>query len=477
LRERLRALAQGRLTEPATGRFTVVPHELPSASLLENAQFNRLVVVPNALQGIFRRRSGPVAVATKLDVDGAAVRFLAGMRNRHGGGPVWIRLMTDRALLLLSVEDVRRVLEGSPDPFAPDPPAKRTGMGHFQPHALTLSRGDLWKERRRFTEAVLDSAAPVHRLGDRFVEIAREETVDLLRDVDGPLRGRLEWGPWHFAFRRVVRRVVLGDAAAADEELSDLLAELMSEANGLPSERSERFDPFMDRLRGYVETAEPGGLVGLFADAPSTPQTAVAGQVPHWLFALGDTLPINALRALALIGSHPAQRAEVERECNDAVGAHGGPLDAAGVAGLAYLRACLQEAMRLWPTTPLLSRETVAELDFDSALVPAGTQILFVNAFHHRDREHVPYADRFAPEAWTEGDASGDWSFNHFSHGPEGCPGVNLALLIGTTVLAEILATREVRLKDPGLHPERPLPHMLDFFRVRLDVGAHSTHS
>ena len=141
--------------------------ELPSASLLENAQFNQLVIVPNAVQGLFRRRPTPVAVATRLDVDGRAVRLIAGIRRRHGPGPVWIRVMTNRALLVLAPEDVRRVLEGSPYPFAADPEAKRKGMGHFQPYALTLSRGEEWRDRRAFNEAVLATSERVHPSGER----------------------------------------------------------------------------------------------------------------------------------------------------------------------------------------------------------------------------------------------------------------------------------------------------------------------
>jgi cytochrome P450 len=438
-----------------------VPRELESASLLDIAQFNRLVVVPNAIQGLFRRRSGPVAVAVKADVDGAAVRLMAGMRRRYGPGPVWIRLMKDRALLLLCVDDIRRALEGSPEPFASDPPAKRRGMSHFQPHALTISRDGPWEERRRFTEAVLDTPKPAHRLGDRFVAVAREETAALLAAPEG----RIEWEPWHAMFRRMIRRIVLGDGAAGDEEITDLLAKLMSEANSLPNKRSEHFGPFVERLRSYVEAAEPGSLVSLIGEAPSTPATAATGQVPHWLFASADTLPANALRALALIAAHPAQRDEVRRE----LGTGGGPAD------LTYLRACLQDAMRLYPTTPLLARETVAEVEFDGVRVPAGTQVLWVNLFHHRDRENVPYADRFEPEAWTEGDASSDWSFNHFSHGPQGCPGTYLALLLGAAVLAETLSLGDVRLEQPTIDPARPLPHMLDAFRVRLGYVARSS--
>src|SRR5437867_2737383 len=107
--------------------------EIPSASLLENVRFNSLVVVPNALQGLFRRRERAVGLATRANVDRWAVGLLSGMRRSYDGGPVWVRVVRDPALLLLSVEDIRRVLEGSPDPFASDPEAKRKGMSAFQP--------------------------------------------------------------------------------------------------------------------------------------------------------------------------------------------------------------------------------------------------------------------------------------------------------------------------------------------------------
>ena len=236
---------------------------------------------------------------------------------------------------------------------------------------------------------------------------------------------------------------------------------MMSEANRLPSGRSKRFDPFVGRLRGYVEAAEPGSLVAQFGEAPSTPATNTTGQVPHWLFALADTLPANPLRALALIAAHPDQRDAVR----------------AAIAGeprlveRRYLRACVQDAMRLYPTTPLLSRVTVEEAELGGAVVPAGTQVLWVNLFHHRDRERVEFADRFAPDAWTDGEAGGDWSFNHFSHGPQGCPGASLALLVGTAVVSEVLERRDVSLRAPHLAAGKPLPHMPDVFRTRVTLA------
>jgi cytochrome P450 len=439
----------------------------PHASILESVGFTLFGLVPNVLQGLFWRRERVVAIASRLGVDRLAVGVVGRLRDRYGPGPVWVRVARDRALLLLSIDDVRRVLEGSPDPFAPDPDAKRRGMSHFQPHALTLSRGEAWENRRRFTEAVLDTGKPLHRLADRFLAVAREESGELLQEADAA--GRLEWTPFHRGLHRITRRIVLGDRAREDEQVSDQLATLMAEANKLPKERSEHFDPFMAKLGEYVAAAEPNSLVGLFDEAPSDPRTEVEGQIPHWMFAMADTLATNAFRALALIASHPRQGARLQEELSAAQSS--GALDTAqGVAGLAYLEGCLEEAMRLWPTTPLLSRETSTEVSWDGASVPSGTQILISNTFNHRDRARHDFADRFAPEAWVDGEADEDWSFNHFSHGPQGCPGAGLALFVGKAVLAELLTQRQVRLLEPSLNPDRPLPQMLDFFRLRFAV-------
>jgi cytochrome P450 len=435
---------------------------LPSASLVENARFNSTVVVPNALQGLFRRRRQAVRAATAADVDGWAVGLLSGMRNRHSGGPVWVRLMTDRALLMLAPADARRALEGSPDPFAPDPDAKRKGMVAFQPDALTISRGEEWGSRRGFTETVLETHARTHRLSDRFAAVAREEAEALAAESGG----QVTWDAWQHAVQRLARRVILGDAARDDQELTDELAAMMDEANGMPDRTSDRYAGFVERLERYVELADEAALVGLFTEAPSDERTKPLGQLPHWLFATHDTLAINGFRALAAILSHPRQRERVLDELSELDSEPGG----AQIAGLEYLEACLEDAMRLWPTTPMLSRVTLSDTDWRGDTAPAGTQVLIVNTFFHRDHERIPYADRFLPEAWTEGDARERWEFNHFSRGPQGCPGAGLALFWGKAVLASLLRDASLEVESP-LDPDRPMPHMLDFFSLRFRVG------
>jgi cytochrome P450 len=418
--------------------------DFASLSLLDNVRFNEAVIVPNALQGIFKRRPKAVAVATAMDVDGQAVRLLRKLRRAHDGRPVWVRVIKDRALLLLDTDDIRRALDGSPHPFASDPEAKRKGMAHFQPDALTISRGELWEDRRRFADAVLESGVREHHLAARFRAVVDEEAGALL-DAGG---SELTYARLHGAYRRLVRRIVLGDEAAGDEALSDLLATLMDQANGMPSSPSDELAPFQERMSRYLEAAPEGSLAGLAAATPATPDTRPAGQLTHWLFATQDTLCMNVLRALALVATHP--------------GAAGDP------------RATLLEAMRLWPTTPLLSREVLSDLTWHGVRVPAGTNVLISNTFMHRDPDRIgDAADRFTPGGWADGgDLAEDRGLNFFSHGPQGCPGANLALLIGVATMRAILSRGPLALERPSLDPAKPLAHMLDPFAIRLSVGA-----
>jgi cytochrome P450 len=212
---------------------------------------------------------------------------------------------------------------------------------------------------------------------------------------------------------------------------------------------------YMQRVQPYVDAADRESLVSLFPDAPATEATKPAHQVTHWLFALGDTLAINAARCLALLATHDEARSR-----------------GVGADASAWLDACLQEAMRLWPTTPMLSRQAVRDSDWNGVRVPAGTQVLIVNTFNHRDRDDLgDRADSFEPEQWVTGDARDDWQFNHFSHGPQGCPGVALALLVGRTMLATLLRERDVQLLAPSLDPAKPLPHSLDYFSLRFSFS------
>lgn len=428
------------------------------ASLLDGVRFTAQVGVPNVVLGLFAKRTLPARVSSTLHSDHLAYLLVEGLVRRLGPDPFWIRVGREEVLLVHHPDDIKLVLEGSPEPFAPDPDSKRKGMLAFQPNALTISRGDLWANRRRFAEAVLDTGAAMHRLAPRFLAVADQE-ADALGETD-----TIRWDDLHGAFQRITRRVVLGDAAADDTAITDQLGDLMSAGNWMPGKPADGYEPFIERVQAYVDAAGAGSLCSLVADAPADRDTDPAGQLVHWLFAMGDTLPANLLRALALLATHPEPLAAIRSHVDAAD--HTRPET---IAALEYLGGCILEAMRLWPTTQLLGRVATEDVRFSrGAVLPAGRQALIYNLFNHRNRDRIAYADRFAPEEWLTGSAAGDWSFNFFSHGPQGCPGAGLAVFLGQALIAHLVAGCELELTGASLDPDGRLPYSLDIYGIGI---------
>ena len=426
--------------------------EFRRASVVDGVRFTAQIGVPQVVLGLFKKRPLPTKVASLARADAQGFHLVKGLVERNGPGPFLIRVATDQALLLHAPEDIEFVLGGSPDPFASDPDTKRKGMSAFQPDALTISRGDEWRNRRAFAESVLATGKPLHPLAPRFLTVEREG-VGALASL-----GTVTWPDLNESFQRITRRVVFGDRAGGDVDLSARLGALMAAANSTPGKPADGYDELLASIQAYVDDPDPESLTARFADAPHDATTNVAGQAIHWLFAMGDTLPLNLMRTLVLLATHPEQLHEVCAEI--------AAIDidrAEDVAGLDYTAGCVLEAMRLWPTTPLFGRITTRDVTFPGGeILPAGTQVLIYNVFNHRDPARVPFADDFSPGEWASGDASQSWQFNFFSHGPQGCPGAGLSVFLGQAFLARLLAHWTPSIDGVSLDPGQPLPHGLD---------------
>lgn len=435
---------------------------LPQASLVDSlAAFNE-VLVPLAARGLILRRPRVVGLEAKLDADRRAVRLMQRLRRRYGSGPLRLRVPGRSMALILSTGDVRQVLESSPDPFATANREKRGALSHFQPHGVLISQGRERENRRSFNEAVLDTGMPVHHLADEFVSKVNDESQALLELV--VTHELLTWSDFSPAYWRIVRRVVLGDAARDDHETTNVLSRLRADANWsyFKPRRKGLQQVFEQRVRAYVRRAEKGSLAALIAAMPTTGETQPESQVGHWLFAF-DAAAMATYRALALLVTHPAAQARARQEIGDQqlIRSH----------ELPFLRASVLEAVRLWPTTPLVVRDTVSETTWNGGVCPAGTALLILSTFFHRDDQTLPYANRFEPAIWLDGRAHDNWSLIPFSAGPGACPGRNLVLLIASSVLAMLLANHQVRLTKPvGLNRRDKLPYTLNPFALRFDM-------
>ncbi len=439
------------------------PRSFPTLSAADSVAFVGGVAVPTWAKGIIIRRKAATALAERLDTDARAVRRMQRLRAKYGEGPLLLRNPVRPQAILLRVEDVRRVLDGAPEPFTPASSEKRAALSHFEPHNSLITRGPERGPRRAFHDAALESGCPVHSMADRWVPIVEAETDAILAGA-GSL-GELDWRVFFEGWMRIVRRIVLGAEAADDRELTDRIARLRGRANwafAAPKNRALRA-AFHDRLGAHLARAEPDSLAARVARMPGAAAAEPTQQMAQWFFAF-DPAGMATFRALALLLAHPQALA---RACAEAA-------SDAPRADLPFLRAALVEALRLYPTTPMVLRQTTRETEWAEGTLPAGTGILIFAPFFHRDDQRLPNAHRFAPEDRLGEDPAQAPPFLPFSAGPAACPARHLVPMLASMVLARILRSgRRIVLRDPQrLDGGKPLPGTLDPFTLRFALPA-----
>ncbi|KAL9083024.1 MAG: hypothetical protein Q9165_008686 [Trypethelium subeluteriae] len=128
------------------------------------------------------------------------------------------------------------------------------------------------------------------------------------------------------------------------------------------------------------------------------------------------------------------------------------------LAGCSYLRACIDESLRLSPPVPsLMPREVLpGGLQIGENFFPAGTDVGVPHYTVHHSPSIYQNPYKFDPERWRSGGATGgetlsdlrplQSAFCAFSLGPRDCIGKRMAYMEMTTILARLVWLFEMRL-------------------------------
>nr|WSW41773.1 cytochrome P450 [Streptomyces sp. NBC_01001] len=433
------------------------------AGRAETVRFAATHTLPAFVRGAFHVRPRVVAAYAALGQQGWSAATLRAMRARHGGAPVEVRGLSGTLLVLLDHADVQRFYELPVRTLAMDAPDKYKGLSLLEPTGVICSHGDTREERRRVNDDVLAADRPVHPSCTEFQALIAEEAPALIQgsELDFPLLRR--------TVARIGRRMVLGDAAAGDEELARWLLVIRTEANWMRMRKVRTataealYRKAAARVEEYAARAEPHTLAALARSHPAAagPDAAAldaVGQAHHWLLAL-EAVDQTVARMLLLLAAHPAEQEALRAEVDG------------GGAELPRLRACVEETLRLFPLVPDLLRVTRAETEWGGVHYPAGTAVLVPALFHQRDPEHVPAAHQFVPARWLRPGAAQDLRMAPFSHGGGRCPGEHLGVLTAAVLTAAVLRGHRVTGGRPAVDPCRPLPGILASAGIRLTLA------
>lgn len=156
-----------------------------------------------------------------------------------------------------------------------------------------------------------------------------------------------------------------------------------------------------------------------------------------------------------LLALHPAEEARFHAELDRVLGGRAPRLG--DLADLPFTRMVLEEALRLYPPAPTISRRALAADRLLGRDVPKGSVVFVVPWALHRHRKLWAEPDAFVPDRFDRERAAMPHRFAYlpFGAGPRICIGASLAMTEATLVLATIGQRFRLRLV-PG-HPIEPV--------------------
>jgi cytochrome P450 len=171
-----------------------------------------------------------------------------------------------------------------------------------------------------------------------------------------------------------------------------------------------------------------------------------------------DTTAIAMNNAMYNLVKHPAALAKLRQEIDAVLDPTVEVAPYESVRHLPYLRACLDESLRLYPPSTFgLPRRTPPEGAPILGEYIAGDTSVSISAYIvHRDEATFPDPEAFNPERWLGEDAKElQAAFVSFSTGARGCIGRNISYLEQTVLLASVVHRYEFALPSPEWEPER----------------------
>lgn len=425
------------------------------ANLLDTFRIIKTVITPTIAKGVIKRRPSMEALAQRRDLDAKAVRLMQRLRKKYGNGPLLVPLPFRPQLLLLDPHHVAEALEGTPIPFTPASKEKRSALAHFEPGNVLISNASRRAELRPLHEHALATHERVHPFVEHFDHIVREELQALFPLADTGVR-YVSWDEFSQSWFRIVRRIVLGNGAREDEQLTNELDDLRRRANWafVALTNKGKLKSYQKRVAEYLRHPELGSLISRL---PNRAEVEPESQVAQWLFAF-DAAGIATFRALALLGCQPDEQAMAVEEA-----------DAAAV-DRPFARAVLIDAVRLWPTTPAILRELTEDHIIGGRTIRKGTGIIIFAPFFHRDDERLDIADRMSPATWLDTESKPSEGLVPFSGGAAICPAHNLVPMVASLAMGAILSKAAISIVEPSLDPEQ-LPGSLDHFDIKIRLS------
>ncbi len=358
---------------------------------------------------------------------------------------------------------IERILADDHERFTISEAQRETFRG-VEDDAVTTTTGERWTRLRSalrpaFTRDALDrysdrmtatTAAFVDEWDDgERIDLYRELrllTVNVLADalLDIDVRGRED---------------VVMDAADALVDRANFRRPGQLLPDWIPTPTQRRFERTVGELDEFVDgiiderrgSESADDVCSVLLDAHADGKLTLA-EVRHNVVALllaGHDSPSVALTYVwYLLEEHPDVYESLREEYRDVVG--DGRPDAESYDDLERTRNVVTEALRLYPPTLGVSRQSTEPVTLSGYELPAGAQLLLPQRVVHRDERFWDDPTTFDPARWAEPTDRPEYAYFPFSGGPRNCIGAQFARRELTLVLATMLGRVDLDVSMDG---------------------------
>ena len=343
---------------------------------------------------------------------------------------------------------------------------------------LLISEGDFWRRQRRLAQPAFHRSR-INEYGATMVERAE---VRMKQWRDGDVRDitqEMMAMTLDIAVRTLFGSTLQAEAEQVGDSLGYLMRYSLRKARSpikVPenwptpaNRRATRETQFLDSLvYGIIKERQAEGntnhhhdLLAMLMSALDEDGTQMTPRQLRdesmTLFLAGhETTALTLSWAWYMLSENPAAEARLHEELHGILAGRAPEL--ADFERLPYLRAVVNETLRLYPAAYILARTSVAPCTIAGYDFPADTTMIMAQWVMHRDLRYFDDPEVFQPERWLNGleNRLPAGAYFPFGDGPRRCIGQGFALLESALVLATIAQKYRFKLV-PG-HPVIPDP-------------------
>lgn len=382
------------------------------------------------------------------------LEFLRAMRSRYGDVSAF-HLGTFRTYLFCDPELIEEILVKKHDVFLKD--AITHDLEDLLGQGLLTSEGDFWRRQRKLAAPAL-KRKQIEAYADWMVELTNEELDRWSDESELELHHRM----MALTLRIVVKTLFNVDFDGQVEEIGNAIDSTMEVfdkythtlwryvPDQIPTHLTRQFDRSVakldevvyDLIRTRRESGEEGDdllwrlLVANDEAGNGMTDQQLRDEAITMFLAGHETTALAVTYAWYLLSLNPDVARRLFDEIDEVLGDR--PATADDVMRLPYLKAVVQEAMRMYSPAWIIGREPVEDVEIGPYLVPKGTQVLMPQCVMHYDENWFPDPQAFEPERWLAGleKELPRFAYFPFGGGPRVCIGNHFAMMEAMLLIA-----------------------------------------